>query len=71
MNSGSMPTSAALAAYSAPKAFMAIDSPPEAEPVMPATMLVETASETAGLEDTPKAPSRMMAKAGRAAMTAP
>ena len=72
MSSGSMPACCAMARYSLPKVWSAMESPPEEEPVMPASTLIAMASEMRGLPgETLSTASRRMAKPAKLAMTAP
>ena len=67
-----MPCSRAMAANCSPRACRAMDMPPEAEPVIPASTFTATASEATGfVGNSPSTASRMMAKAGSEAITAP
>ena len=65
-----MPTAFAASMKSFDIAASAIDMPPDAEPVMPASEVTVTASRTSGLGIAPSA-SRMARKPGREAITPP
>ena len=67
-----IPCSWPIVANCSPSVFSAMDMPPEADPVMPASTFTATDSDATGLfGNRPSTASRISAKAGSEAMTAP